>query len=153
MCIRDRDTTVSIDLTGTDVDGTVASFALANLPANGTLYTDAALTNVAVTGTDYVATGETLTLYFSPDADWNGMTTFQYSAKDDLGLVDTTPATGTITITPVNDDPVATDDDFATTEGGTCTIDAVNELLNNDCLLYTSPSPRDATLSRMPSSA
>ena len=35
----------------------------------------------------------------------------------------------------------------------------VNELLNvvmekvGDCLLYTSPSPRDATLSRMPSSA
>ena len=27
-------------------------------------------------------------------------------------------------------------------------IDAIN-----DCLLYTSPSPRDATLSRMPSSA
>ena len=25
--------------------------------------------------------------------------------------------------------------------------------LDNDCLLYTSPSPRDATLSRMPSSA
>ena len=25
--------------------------------------------------------------------------------------------------------------------------------LNNNCLLYTSPSPRDATLSRMPSSA
>ena len=24
---------------------------------------------------------------------------------------------------------------------------------NTDCLLYTSPSPRDATLSRMPSSA
>ena len=27
------------------------------------------------------------------------------------------------------------------------------DLLTNDCLLYTSPSPRDATLSRMPSSA
>ena len=26
-------------------------------------------------------------------------------------------------------------------------------LLNNDCLLYTSPSPRDGLLSRMPSSA
>ena len=25
--------------------------------------------------------------------------------------------------------------------------------LNNDCLLYTSPSPRDRTRSRMPSSA
>ena len=30
---------------------------------------------------------------------------------------------------------------------------AVNKLTYNTCLLYTSPSPRDATLSRMPSSA
>ena len=29
----------------------------------------------------------------------------------------------------------------------------INNDLSNDCLLYTSPSPRDATLSRMPSSA
>ena len=28
-----------------------------------------------------------------------------------------------------------------------------NEDASNGCLLYTSPSPRDATLSRMPSSA
>ena len=28
-----------------------------------------------------------------------------------------------------------------------------NHYHNNTCLLYTSPSPRDATLSRMPSSA
>ena len=28
-----------------------------------------------------------------------------------------------------------------------------NAILFNSCLLYTSPSPRDATLSRMPSSA
>ena len=31
--------------------------------------------------------------------------------------------------------------------------DSENIPLNMDCLLYTSPSPRDATLSRMPSSA
>ena len=30
---------------------------------------------------------------------------------------------------------------------------AVKDKLNITCLLYTSPSPRDATLSRMPSSA
>ena len=32
---------------------------------------------------------------------------------------------------------------------------AINEAIDQsmDCLLYTSPSPRDATLSRMPSSA
>ena len=29
----------------------------------------------------------------------------------------------------------------------------MSTLLVNSCLLYTSPSPRDATLSRMPSSA
>ena len=29
----------------------------------------------------------------------------------------------------------------------------IQRLMDNDCLLYTSPSPRDATLSRMPSSA
>ena len=34
----------------------------------------------------------------------------------------------------------------------TKSIDPV-QLRNNVCLLYTSPSPRDATLSRMPSSA
>ena len=33
-----------------------------------------------------------------------------------------------------------------------CTFDGKCEVFN-DCLLYTSPSPRDATLSRMPSSA
>ena len=32
-------------------------------------------------------------------------------------------------------------------------VDRVNALLATTCLLYTSPSPRDATLSRMPSSA
>ena len=38
-------------------------------------------------------------------------------------------------------------------EGHESRILSVWEKLDNDCLLYTSPSPRDATLSRMPSSA
>ena len=32
-------------------------------------------------------------------------------------------------------------------------LTAVRVTLSNDCLLYTSPSPRDRTRSRMPSSA
>ena len=31
--------------------------------------------------------------------------------------------------------------------------DAINDLMDKDCLLYTSPSPRDMRRSRMPSSA
>ena len=32
-------------------------------------------------------------------------------------------------------------------------VDRAIDIVNKACLLYTSPSPRDATLSRMPSSA
>ena len=41
---------------------------------------------------------------------------------------------------------------YKTIDGGD-TWNIVEGGLPNDCLLYTSPSPRDATLSRMPSSA
>ena len=101
---------ISITLTGGDIDGTVQSFALGSLPANGTLYTDAGLTTLAATGTDYAASGEALTLYFVPTANFNGNTSFTYAAKDDGGAADATPATASITVTAVNDAPVATDD-------------------------------------------
>ncbi len=57
------------------------------------------------TATDYAATGEALTLYFVPAADFNGTASFTYAAKDDGGASDATPATATITVTPVNDAP------------------------------------------------
>ena len=48
-------------------------------------------------------------------------------------------------------------DGAAILEGGTCaepdTENACFYTCDDTCLLYTSPSPRDATLSRMPSSA
>ncbi len=71
---------ISITLTGGDIDGTVASFALASLPANGTLYTDAGLTSAAATGTDYAASGNALTIYFVPAANFNGATSLSYAA-------------------------------------------------------------------------
>ena len=40
-----------------------------------------------------------------------------------------------------------------TSSTGTLTNEGLKNLLDMSCLLYTSPSPRDATLSRMPSSA
>ena len=98
---------IAVTISGTDVDGSVASFALSGLPANGALYTDAALTSLAAAGTDYPATGSALTLYFVPAADWNGVTTLSYVAKDDLGLADASPGTATITVTPINDAPTA----------------------------------------------
>ena len=85
-------------LTGGDIDGTVDNYVLNGLPANGTLYIDAGLTTVAATATDYAATAEALTLYFVPNANWNGSTNFQFVAKDNNGLVDATPGTATLTV-------------------------------------------------------
>ena len=111
---------ISITLGGSDSDGTIENFVLSSLPANGTLYTDSGLTNAATTGTDIPASGGTLTLYFDPDQDWNGTTTFEYAAKDDAGLQDPTDATGTITVDPINDAPtVATNNTLSVTEGDT----------------------------------
>ena len=105
---------IAVTLTGGDIDGTVQSFALGSLPANGTLYTDAGLTTAAATATDYAASGEALTLYFVPAADWNGVTNFDFTAKDDGGGVDASPATATVTVTSVNDAPTAANDSAGT---------------------------------------
>ena len=100
-------TSIAITLTGGDIDGTVDNYVLNGLPANGTLYIDAGLTTVAATATDYAATAEALTLYFVPNANWNGVTNFQFVAKDNNGAVDATPGTATLTVNAVNDAPTA----------------------------------------------
>ena len=57
--IQDEDTpSILVTFAGADVDGTVNAFRLQSLPANGTLYTDATLSTLAVTGVDYAATGD-----------------------------------------------------------------------------------------------
>ncbi|MEO6118548.1 MAG: retention module-containing protein, partial [Methylotenera sp.] len=107
-------TSIAVTLSGTDVDGTIASITLSTLPTGGTLYTDAALSIPAVTGTAYL--GSTLTLYFVPVSNFNGNPSFTYTVTDNLGLSDSTPATATITVNPVNDAPVATNGSNSTNE-------------------------------------
>ena len=66
-----------------------------------------------------------------------------------------------ITATIVNDGTLIAADDAIRFQSGTITnsglIESTGETASGNgefaCLLYTSPSPRDATLSRMPSSA
>ncbi|MBS7778316.1 VCBS domain-containing protein, partial [Acidovorax sp. CCYZU-2555] len=101
-----EDNTVAIVLRGTDEDGTVASFQLTSLAANGTFYKDSAGTQALTTSDVINATSNGATIYFKPTADWSGTTTFNYNAKDNLGQVSASTATGTITVTPVADTPV-----------------------------------------------
>lgn len=94
----DEDTVIQIDLSGSDADGSVIGFVIESLPANGVLFADSALTQV-------IAAGEVVSgpVYFQPDADWNGSTTFNYAAQDDEGAVDATPALVNIIVNPVAD--------------------------------------------------
>ncbi|WP_177326736.1 hypothetical protein, partial [Pseudomonas sp. CF161] len=109
---------IAVKLSATDVDGlaNVKSFAVST-PTNGTFFTDAAMTK-AFTGTINATNGEA-TLYFKPNLNFNGTANFTYTATDsgnaDGSGVLTSPAVGgTITVTPVNDAPVA----IATTATG-----------------------------------
>ena len=105
---------IAITLTAADLEGPVASFRLNGLPANGLLYADAGLTTLAAIATDYAAAGNALTLYFVPAANWNGTTSFQFTAVDGGGLADATPGNATINVTPLNDAPAGTDGAVAT---------------------------------------
>ena len=113
-----EDTLVAVKLTGSDVDGTIDHFALVNTPANGTFYSDAAGTQPLTNLNNITATNNGATIYFKPDANWNGTTPFTYTAVDNQGLASTTPAAGSITVTPVNDAPVVNFGSITYTENG-----------------------------------
>ncbi|PMU94111.1 hypothetical protein C1Y30_01175, partial [Pseudomonas sp. GW704-F3] len=102
---------IAVKLSATDVDGltNVKSFTVGT-PTNGTFYTDAAMTK-AVTGAINAVNGEA-TVYFKPNANFNGTANFTYTATDSgnangSNVLTSPAANGTITVTPVNDAPVA----------------------------------------------
>jgi Ca2+-binding RTX toxin-like protein len=136
---------IPVVLEGTDIDGTVLSFSLSSLPTNGALYLDAALTILVTAGTDLAATGNNLTLYFKPSADFNSgpvgtldanlvKPSFSFTAKDNNGAISSS-ATETITIRPMSDgDPLAVNDSFKTLVGAPITFTRA-QLLANDNLV------------------
>ncbi|MGE5522627.1 MAG: VCBS domain-containing protein, partial [Rhodospirillaceae bacterium] len=88
---------VAVQLSALDTDGTVSTFVLSSLPAHGTLYTDASMTHIVEAGAEYAATNDSLTLYFRPDAGWTGQTNFEFVARDEAGAYADT-ATATISV-------------------------------------------------------
>ena len=134
-----EDTVIPVTITGDDTDGTVTHFKVTTLPSNGTLFSDAGLTQLVVVGDLIPATAEAVTLYFRPDTNWNstyggGNVTFNYVAVDNDSGEDATAATATITVSAVDDGaPIATNDSFVTNVG-TPIIITKAQLLANDSL-------------------
>ena len=88
-----------------DIDGDPLTAALVMGPAYGqaVLYPDGSFT-------------------YTPLADFYGTDTFTYTATDGVALSDI--ATVTVIVTPVNDAPVAVDDEYTTAEDTTLTVPA-----------------------------
>ena len=115
-----EDTPLNVTLPGTvlandtDTDANPLTAILVTGPANGTLTLN--------------ANG---TFTYTPAANYNGTDSFTYRAND--GTINSaTIATVTLTITPVNDAPVAVNNAYATTESTVLTVTLANSVLVND---------------------
>ncbi|MDY0781695.1 cadherin-like domain-containing protein, partial [Tenacibaculum sp. IB213877] len=115
-----------------DIDSTIdpASVSISSAPANGTVTIDP-------------ATGE---VTYTPNADFNGNDSFEYTVCDDAtpALCDT--AIVNVTINAVNDAPVATDDNAATNEDSAVTIN----VLANDSDIDSTIDPASVSISSAP---
>jgi predicted outer membrane repeat protein/VCBS repeat-containing protein len=94
-----EDTAVSGTVTANDPDGNPLTFALVIGPAHGTMQLNA-------------STGG---FTYTPALNYNGPDSFTYKAND--GRLDSNVATVTITVSSVNDAPVASNDSYTVDEG------------------------------------
>jgi Tol biopolymer transport system component len=97
-----EDNPSTVTLAGSDADGDPISFAITTAPAHGTL------------------SGTAPALIYVPAANYNGPDSFTYTVSD--GDDTSAPAPVTLQITPVNDDPVATNSSAVTAEDTPVTI-------------------------------
>ena len=98
----DEEASVGITLTGSDPEGSPITFSLITPPAHGVL-------NGTIPNYTYV-----------PNPNFNGSDSFTFKTND--GLLNSAPATVTITVRPVNDPPAAIDGSANTLEGASVAI-------------------------------
>ncbi|MCP2029676.1 gliding motility-associated-like protein [Flavobacterium sp. HSC-32F16] len=122
-------------LTATDTDGTIVNYIVVTLPSNGVL----ALSGVPVAANQILTPAEAAMLTYDPSGIFSGNDTFTFTATDNNGVVDATPAVITI---PVDKTIlVATPDPVGSVVGINEVVKVINVLdndtLNNDPLLLT----------------
>jgi VCBS repeat-containing protein len=96
----------------TDVDSAALTAALVTGPAHGSL--------------QFNADGS---FTYTPNADYTGSDSFTYKASD--GALASTPVTVNLTVNPVNDAPVAADDDYSTDEDKALVVAGPGVLAND----------------------
>jgi hypothetical protein len=112
-----EDTAVNIVLTASDANGDLLSYAVVAGPSNGGL------------------TGTAPNLIYTPNANYNGSDSFTFKAND--GTADSAVATVSITVTAVNDNPVANAQSVSVLEDGYVTITLTGSDIDGNPLTYT----------------
>jgi uncharacterized repeat protein (TIGR02543 family) len=112
-----EDTAKEITLSSLDAEGDTLTYLIATVPAHGTL---SAITSNRVT--------------YTPSADYNGPDTFEFRATD--GSLTGATAVVSITVTPVNDAPVAQPQSVTTTKDTVKVITLVATDVEGDALVY-----------------
>jgi serine protease len=113
----DEDTSVSITLTATDSNNDLLTYSIDSGPLHGML------------------TGTAPSVTYTPNDNYNGGDSFTFKAND--GKVDSNIATVTITVSPVNDAPVANDQSVTTIQDTPVDITLTASDVDNDPLTYS----------------
>ena len=123
-----EDTSTTVTLQGSDVEGDPISFAIADGPHHGSL-------SVSMPSVTY-----------TPDPNYNGADSFTYTASD--GTATSAPATVSLTVNSVNDPPVAVDSSVTTVEDTAVNLALQASDVDGQTLTYTIvTSPSDGILS------
>ena len=125
--LTQEDTALNIKLTGLDVEGDALTFAVQSPPQHGIL------------------SGTASDLVYTPDADFAGQDSFSFTAND--GSLDSTPATVSLEVVPVNDPPVAQGQSLQTDEDIALNITLGGSDVDGDTLTFSvSTGPQNGTL-------
>ena len=123
-----EDTPLPVTLTGSDPDGDPLTFTVTSSPSNGNL------------------SGTAPNLTYSPASNFHGGDSLTFQANDGKGGVDS--GTVSITVTPVNDPPVAQDQNVTTSEDTARAITLVATDADGDPLTFTvATGPSNGSLS------
>jgi VCBS repeat-containing protein len=129
--VANEDTAVTITLGGTDAEQCELGFSIVSGPPNGNLGSISTSNSNCTAGSP---NSDSATATYTPKANFSGTDSFTYKVND--GTSDSNIATVTITVNPVNDAPIATNQSASTTKNTPVSI-TLNATDTDSCELPT----------------
>ncbi|TXD46292.1 tandem-95 repeat protein, partial [Polaribacter sp. IC073] len=129
-----EDTPITVNTIGgndTD-DGNVVASTIVLIDPSNAANTGDSTTPLEITGVGIYAVDAGGNVTFTPASDYNGPASIKYTIEDNDGLVSANQGTIGITVTAVNDAPIAVADTNALLEDIPLTVSAADGLLDND---------------------